>query len=239
MVKVKAKTGYLPLLLFFVFLLCLPCVHADIFDNIGFGSSIEIEETPNTDCPHAMLIAPINNSINQDINPVLTIYLYDDDDTIWELNVTWYNANNDSIIDKLTTGSDREASTIWRNLNYSQDYTWYVLVENSSGGNITSNTWIFKTKIGNVIGGSIDFYGVMILLAITLVLVVLAEGTRNLLWYFMSSIVGIIGALYIGTNTTIQFGSDPTHFDSLMAILFIAIFCIQIIRTGMKAKYGE
>jgi len=87
---------------------------------------------------------PEDNSENIDINPTLSVNVTDPDgDT---MNVSFYNASDDSLIDTdLNVESGSTASITWSDLSYNTTYDWYA-VANDSQFETRSDTWIFTTK---------------------------------------------------------------------------------------------
>ena len=90
---------------------------------------------------------PENNSENIGINPTISVLVTDpDDDT---MNVSFYNASNDSLIGtdfNVPNGSRAEVQ--WSNLQYNTDYDWYAIANDSIFEN-KSDTWTFKTMLQN------------------------------------------------------------------------------------------
>jgi len=78
------------------------------------------------------------------LNPTLSVYVYDPDgDT---MDVTFYNASDDSIIGTDTNvASGSTASVTWNNLAYGRTYHWYAIA-NDGALNNKSNTWHFTTR---------------------------------------------------------------------------------------------
>lgn len=87
---------------------------------------------------------PPNMAFDIGLNPVLMVNVSDPDYN--RMNITFYDANNESIIGvDANVAPGEKASMLWPNLEYSTMYTWYVLV--SDGVNTTqSTTWSFTTR---------------------------------------------------------------------------------------------
>jgi len=86
---------------------------------------------------------PENNATDVELNPTLSVYVSDpDNDT---MNVSFYNAANNSLIGNVTNAeSNTTVSAIWYGLEYEVTYEWYVVAEDYSGSN-QSDTWCFTT----------------------------------------------------------------------------------------------
>jgi hypothetical protein len=90
---------------------------------------------------------PANNSENVSINPLLSVIVTDpDNDT---MNVTFYNASDDSIIGTAANISNgTRANVTWPNLAYNTTYSWYA-VANDSVYETRSDIWNFTTMMKN------------------------------------------------------------------------------------------
>ena len=188
-------------------------VSATVYDTDSFGSTIYIQG----DCPHAMLIKPVNNSIVDTRNPELTVYVYDNDNTIWFLNTTFYNYGTNGSIGFIESRTEVNVSTIWANLTPGSTYRWYVFLENGTG-NFTSG--IFSFTISNDIQGTAsDFWGTWILFGIILILFTLAI-------LFHSIILGVasmITSLIVTINYANSIMATGSIFDDTMLYIFIFI----------------
>ena len=186
------------------------------FDSIEYGISANITEPP-PDCPHAMLISPINNSIVNTRDPTLTVYVYDNDDTIWFLTTTFYDYSTNNSISTLTSRTEYNLSTTWANRTPGETYRWYAFVDNSTG-NYTSGIFIF-TVSQDIQGTASDFWGTWILFAIILILFTLAI-------VFHSVILGVasmITSLIVTVNYANNIMATGSIFDDTMLYIFIFI----------------
>jgi len=95
---------------------------------------------------------PENNATDIELNPTLSVYVSDpDNDT---MNVSFYNADNNSLIGNATNAeSNTTVSVVWLNLDYEVTYEWYVVAEDYDGSN-QSDTWCFTTLASPPRGGS-------------------------------------------------------------------------------------
>ena len=87
---------------------------------------------------------PVNGAINVDINPTLSVLVYDPDGN--NMDVTFYNASSGLPIDTVySVASGERASIDWMGLAYLTTYSWYA--EATDGEYTTSSdTWSFTTK---------------------------------------------------------------------------------------------
>jgi len=87
---------------------------------------------------------PENNTIGIGINPMLSVYVSDPNNDI--LDVSFYDASDDSLIDTVTdVESNTMASVIWHGIDYGVTYEWYVVAEDYEGST-QSDTWRFTTN---------------------------------------------------------------------------------------------
>lgn len=88
--------------------------------------------------------SPYNTELNVDINPTLSVYVYDPDEDV--LDVTFYNASDGSIIgtDENVLSGDI-ASVEWAGLSFETTYDWYAVAEDS-GYATSSDHWSFTTR---------------------------------------------------------------------------------------------
>jgi len=87
---------------------------------------------------------PENNATGVKPNPTLTVYVSDpNNDTI---NVSFYDASDDSLIDTVTNvESGITVSVVLLGLDYGLTYEWYVIAEDYEGST-QSDTWKFTTN---------------------------------------------------------------------------------------------
>ena len=60
------------------------------------------------------------------------------------MNVSFYDASDDSLINTRENVVDEEVSVTWTNLEHDETYEWYVVLEDDSDS-VVSNTWTFNT----------------------------------------------------------------------------------------------
>ena len=86
---------------------------------------------------------PENNSENIRLNPQLSVYVTDPDDD--SLSVSFYNAENNELIDKIDNVENATRATVtWPGLSFNTNYSWYVVV-NDSEFETYSDIFSFKT----------------------------------------------------------------------------------------------
>jgi hypothetical protein len=90
---------------------------------------------------------PENNSTSVPINPAISVLVTDpDNDT---MNVSFYNASDDSIIGTaVNVPNGSRAEVIWSDLEYNTTYEWYAIANDSIFEN-RSDTWTFTTMLQN------------------------------------------------------------------------------------------
>ncbi|MBD3227437.1 MAG: PKD domain-containing protein, partial [Candidatus Lokiarchaeota archaeon] len=94
---------------------------------------------------------PFDDQEDVGLNPSLKVYVSDPNNDI--LNVSFYNADDDSLIGKkYNISSDGNTSIIWNGLSHDTTYNWYVIVNDSSLIN-QSETWSFTTQPSSGGGG--------------------------------------------------------------------------------------
>ena len=189
------------------------------YDSIDFGvqANITSTSTPPGDCPHAMLIAPINNSIVDTRDVTLTGYIYDNDDSIWFLTTTFYDYSTNTSLSTLTSRTEYNISTVWTNLTPGETYKWYMYVDNGTG-NYTSGIYSF-TITSDLVSGATDFYGTWILLAFIFMLLIITILTKSGILAILTS---ILSSIITYTYSTIIM--DPQIlYDEMMLYLFMFI----------------
>ncbi len=87
---------------------------------------------------------PVNNSENISINPNLSVYVYDEDDSL--LNVTFFNGQDNFLGRDTYVASGSRAEINWDNLDYNTSYSWYAIVYDQHGNHKTSDLWSFTTE---------------------------------------------------------------------------------------------
>ena len=87
---------------------------------------------------------PYDGKLNVNLNPTLYVFVSDSNNDT--MDVYFYNADDDSLIDidRNITGRGI-ASVVWLNLDYNTIYEWYVVANDSILEN-RSETWSFKTR---------------------------------------------------------------------------------------------
>ncbi|KYK31335.1 MAG: hypothetical protein AYK22_07975 [Thermoplasmatales archaeon SG8-52-3] len=88
-------------------------------------------------------IKPYNGEINVITNPILKVNVSDPDGD--NLNVSFYDINNNLIGIDTNVSSGYNASIIWSGLSYSKTYYWYAVANDSKLATKSAN-WNFKTK---------------------------------------------------------------------------------------------
>jgi len=84
-----------------------------------------------------------NIYLGNDLNASLSVYVLDPNND--EVNVSFYNASDDNLIEKRkNVPSDSTISVYWYSLNYLTNYSWYVKVEDKKIV-VTSKIWNFTT----------------------------------------------------------------------------------------------
>ena len=183
---------------------------------IGTVSGERSPVVPGGDCPHAMLVHPINNSVVEDTNVVLTVYVYDDDDSIWELNVTFYDSD-DTIIDFLVTATERDVSTVWLNLTPGDTYEWYAYVDNGTG-NMTTGMFMF-TVTGTPLFGFA--YGIIIFLVFFALNIIIIEKKNTLPWYLL---LFITGGILIRQLSLVDLTQDSIEFYIIIIVVVLMMY---------------
>ena len=191
------------------------------FDNTNFGVQVEIEGCNETGhCPHAMLIYPINNSIINEVNVPLTVYIYDDDEAIWELNITWYT-NDSTIIDQQTVATDREVTTTWVNREPGQEYSWYVKVDNGTS-NITTGTYNFTIDNNPIFGST---YAIVLFLIFFGLNILMVEKKGTLPWYLLLFLIGMALITQLATLNLV-----PGSIEFFIILITIILLIYYLLR---------
>ncbi len=87
---------------------------------------------------------PADGATDVNISPTLSVSVSDPDgDT---MNVTFYHASNDSVIDSNSGVTNGTTSVTWSGLSYNTTYEWYA-VANDSQAESQSSTWSFTTRV--------------------------------------------------------------------------------------------
>lgn len=82
-------------------------------------------------------------------SPTLSVTVTDSDGD--SMNVTFYNASDDSIIGTDTLVSNGStASIVWSGLSEGLNYSWYAIANDSMFESAQSSTWTFKTQAATV-----------------------------------------------------------------------------------------
>jgi uncharacterized repeat protein (TIGR01451 family) len=114
----------------------------DIYDE---DTAVVNVSTTGNHAPAASNPDPADDST--DVNPndvTLSVTATDNDDDT--MNVSFYNASDDSLIEKVTgVSNDSTASATWGDLAHNTTYTWYVVVDDSKT-TVKSVMWSFKTE---------------------------------------------------------------------------------------------
>jgi YD repeat-containing protein len=89
-------------------------------------------------------VQPPDEASGVSLSPTLKVHVVDLDGHM--MNVTFYDASNDSIIGTVTNvANDSDAQVTWSGLSYSTTYEWYVIANDSILEN-RSETWSFTTR---------------------------------------------------------------------------------------------
>ena len=204
------------------------------YDSIDFGVQLDCEGEDGSHCPHAMLIRPIDNSEVGSRDVELTLYVYDDDDTVWFLNVTFYDNSTDSVISALSCKSDFNISTVWTNLIPGNTYEWYGYLENSSGGTYTTEIYSFTVGT-DVISGASDFWGTWMLLAIIIGLIVTSIVLSSRIFIIFTLIVTIIiTTFYTGTIM-----DTSSVFDEMLGWVFLSLLFFVFVELAYLVFWGK
>jgi len=111
-------------------------------DQIGYKIDLYIITQLPPDKP--INPQPENNSKDVSLNPTLSVYVTDPDNDI--MDVFFYNAFDDTIIDTdLNVNSGDTASIQWNDLTYNTTYQWYAVAKDSEYES-KSDIWTFTTK---------------------------------------------------------------------------------------------
>lgn len=214
-------------------LITLPGIIGGIeFDSMPFGVRVECEGESN--CPHAMLITPIDNSLVDTRDVTLTLYIYDNDESVWFLNVTFYDNNTDDIISSLVGKSDMNISCVWTNLTPGQEYEWYGYLVNSSGGNYTTGIYSF-TVSHDFIGTASDFYGTWIMLGIIVMLILATIVARSVILSVFTLVVTILMTTFYQTVVM----SSLSSFDQMIGYIFFALLFFVFVELAYIVFYGR
>ncbi len=90
---------------------------------------------------------PMNNSVDIDLSPTLSVLVIDIDDD--SMDVSFYDASDDSLIGTDTNvPNGSTASIVWSGLSYGTTYLWYAVADDSLF-ETRSDTWQFTTKTNN------------------------------------------------------------------------------------------
>ncbi len=90
-----------------------------------------------------ILVSPSDGATGVGLTPTLSVDILDPDGD--SMNVSFYNASDDSIIDTVNDGiNGSTVSVIWAGLSHNTTYEWYA-VANDSEFKTLSDTWNFTT----------------------------------------------------------------------------------------------
>jgi len=109
--------------------------------NGNFSLEWLFNQAPNT----PVNVSPLDGSTGVSLNPELKVIGTDPDND--SLDIEFYKALNDSLIDLVRIASGDTASTAWNNLKNATLYEWYVKADD---GTDTTNSpeWSFTTESG-------------------------------------------------------------------------------------------
>ena len=202
-------------------------------DSIEFGVNVTVSEPPG-DCPHAMLIAPIDNSVVDTRDVVLTLYVYDNDVSVWFINVTFYENNTDTVISNLVSKSDTNVSCVWTNRTPGTNYEWYGYLENSSGGNYTTGVYSFSVS-QSFMGTATDFWGTWILLGIIFLIMALGLYLRSTIFCIFSIIITVLSTTYYYSEVM----ASSSFFDTTLGYVFMALIFFTLAELFYVMFYGK
>lgn len=190
--------------------------------NYTFTITEYIPPSIPLDCPHAMLIHPLNNSEIDTRDAILTVYIYDDDTFIWEINITFYD-NESNIISQLTSAANWNVSTAWTNLTPGETYTWYVYLDNGTG-NYTSGQWTF-TVTGDIMGTATDFWGTWVLFGILILLMILSIIFKS----FILTVFALVTSSVVTYTYMPELLGSGNLFDNIMFYLFFGLVLVILV----------
>jgi hypothetical protein len=91
---------------------------------------------------------PPDNATNISMNPTISVIVTDPDGD--KMNVSFYNASDDSLIDiDFNVSNASKAEIIWYNLQYNTTYSWYAIADDGEDTN-QSDIWNFTTTINHL-----------------------------------------------------------------------------------------
>lgn len=105
-----------------------------------------VEKNDYHDCPPIQPIhpRPMNNEQQLPRMVTISVYVFDANDD--PINVSFYNAEDDTLIDTIEqTKSETRVSAIWSDLRQNKSYSWYAIAEDWEGSS-RSQTWTFTTN---------------------------------------------------------------------------------------------
>ena len=105
--------------------------HANDFGSGGrtgdaYWDNIRIAETETNTAPDILNLSPNNTNINHDNGAELEVKLQDNNTE--KMNITFYNASDDSKIGQVLNKTNGTYSVNWTSLSKDQTYNWYVNV---------------------------------------------------------------------------------------------------------------
>ncbi len=116
----------------------------DPCDQIAISNfwSFVTEQNPNPHPPEIQEMFPSMNAKEIDIPATLSVMVFDEDNDL--LKITFYDANENTVIGQVETTSGKPISLLWDDLKTNEEYDWYVTVSDPEF-TITSETRSFKT----------------------------------------------------------------------------------------------
>lgn len=99
--------------------------------------------------------SPQNSQEGVSASPTLSVDVSDPDGD--SMDVEFYDASDNSLIDTDSTSSGSTASVTWNNLNNGQTYSWYAVADDGQETN-QSSTWSFTTNYPPELVSDSQFY---------------------------------------------------------------------------------
>lgn len=116
----------------------IPSIYIDS-ETLVFEQNLNVS-TDNQPPYHPSNPQPVDGALITETSPVLSVFV--DDPDLDDLQVQFYNASDDQLIDELTTPSGQQVSTTWNSLTPGVTYYWYVTVSDDEY-TTTSPSWMF------------------------------------------------------------------------------------------------
>ncbi len=115
--------------------------YIEIDDGMGTSTTEDFQFTTNY-APIASNPSPVDGSIGEGKDLTLSVSVEDRHDD--PMDVSFFEASNDSLIGAYSVPGNGTASAAWENLSLGETYSWYVKVDDGQA-NVTSEIWSFTT----------------------------------------------------------------------------------------------